>query len=176
MKIGVVSDTHRNTELLGRVVEWLSARQGVSALYHLGDEYEDMAAVGDTYLDVVQVPGIYHPGYRDGSLPAKVIETVLGLRILLLHSSEKDLGSDDLGSADVVLSGHTHRPELRVADGRLYMNPGHLKADVDKQAPATFGVLDVQDLRVSAAIHNMKFAVVERMELIRSETGLYRAS
>jgi len=176
VKIGVVSDTHRNTAMLSAVVEWLTTRQGISLLCHCGDDYGDLRALADSYLDVLQVPGIYDSGYRDGSIPAKVAETVQGLRLLLVHSREKDLTEAEESAADIVLHGHTHRHELVSRDGRLVMNPGHLKAEIDKQAPATFGCLDIQDRSVTAVIYNLKHAVVERMELMRAETGLYRAS
>jgi putative phosphoesterase len=176
VKIGIVSDTHRNTDLLADAVEWLGRRHGIATLYHLGDDYEDLGGLAESQLEIVQVPGIYHNGYRDGSIPPRAFETVLGLRILLLHSTEKDLTDEDRHSADVVLYGHTHRPEMHIDQGRLYMNPGHLKAAIDKQTPASFGLLDVQDKAVQASIFNLKHEVMEQMQLVRSENGLYRAT
>lgn len=176
MKIGVVSDTHRNTTLLGDVAEWLCRRQSVSMICHLGDEYEDVAGLAELYVDILQVPGIYHPGYRDGSIPAKAVETIQGLRVLLVHSVDKDLSENEAMAADIILHGHTHEAKLKADDGRLYMNPGHLKADMDKHFPASFGILDIQDRTVFAAIYNLKHEVVERMELAREENGLYKSS
>jgi putative phosphoesterase len=176
MKIGVVSDTHRNTELLTQVVEWLAHRQSISLLCHLGDEYEDVAALEDTFQEVLQVPGIYHPGYHDGTIPAKVVETVQGIRLLLLHALEKDLTENDKYSADIILHGHTHRHELRLEDGRLVMNPGHLKAPMDKHFEATFGLIDIQERSIRATVFNLKHEAVEQMELVREESGLYKYS
>ncbi len=176
MRIGVVSDTHRNTGLLIEVVGWMMREQRISMLYHLGDDYEDVGALADTFLEVVQVPGIYHPGYADGSIPAKVFETVQGVRVLLLHSMEKDLDEADRDSADIVLYGHTHKASIEVEDGKLFFNPGHLKNEMDKHEQASFGVLDIGEKKVHASIFNLEHDIVDRVELVRSENGLYRAS
>lgn len=174
MRIGVVSDTHRNKELLGTVVDWLQNRQKIASLYHLGDDYGDVLDLADRSFQIVQIPGIYHPGYRDGSLPPTVMESVLGLSILLSHSFEKDVTEEDKVRSDIILHGHTHRPELVLEDGLLVMNPGHLKAPLDKNVPPSVGVLDIHERTVTATIYNMNYEPIESMELIRSETGLYR--
>jgi putative phosphoesterase len=176
MKIGIVSDTHRNKEYLQTVVEWMANRQKIAALYHLGDEYDDVVDLGDFFLELVQVPGTYDIRYKNGTLPAKTTETILGLNILLIHSIEKDLTEDDISRSDIILHGHTHHEELRLDDGRLYMNPGHLKGPLDKNLPPTFGMITILDNEVTAAIYNMNFKTVQTLELIRSESGLYRVS
>ena len=47
MKIGVVSDTHRNMSFLEKVVEWMSQRQKISVFYHLGDDYNDVSGLSE---------------------------------------------------------------------------------------------------------------------------------
>lgn len=175
MKIGVVSDTHRNREHLEQAVEWLLSRHHIVTLFHLGDDYEDVVGLADFGIDILQVPGIYHQKYRDGTLQAKLIEHILGLRILLVHSFEKDVSSEDKTKADVILYGHTHRPEIKLTDGLLFMNPGHLKAHIDKQVKPSFGLIEIQDQTVSAKIFGMDFNEIEGVDLIRSESGLYRS-
>jgi putative phosphoesterase len=174
MKIGIVSDTHGNTGLLGTAVDWMVRKHKISMLYHLGDEYDDILELEDRYLEIVQVPGIYDGRYKDGSLPEKSFETVLGLTILLAHSYEKDVTRDDVQRSDIILYGHTHREELRLVDGKLFMNPGHLKGALDKNMPPTFGMLTIQDRNAAAAIYGLNFKLVRSMELMRSESGLYK--
>jgi len=174
MKIGVVSDTHRNKEYLLKAVNWLQKRNKIAMLFHLGDDYEDVMALTETYIEVVQVPGIYDERYKDGSLPAKTIETVQGLGILLVHSYEKDITREDTLRSNIILYGHTHRAELRLEDGLLYMNPGHLKGPLDKNIPPSFGLLDIQDRGVNATIFNLDFKPLHSMELLRSENRLYK--
>ncbi len=175
MKIGVVSDTHRNSKLLETAVDFLIEKQRIASLYHLGDDYDDVRVLEDKYLEIVQVPGTYDERYKNGSLPAKVTDTILGLSILLVHSSEKDLTDDDVVKSDIILHGHTHKEELYLEDGKLFMNPGHLKGPLDKNTPPTFGMLTILDREVIATIFDMNMKVVQSMELVRSESGLYKS-
>lgn len=175
MKIGVVSDTHRNKEYLSEVVTWLVSRHHITTLYHLGDDYEDVIDLGDMGIEVVQVPGIYHARYRKGSLPVKQRETVLGLQILLVHALEKDVTDEDRRVSDIILFGHTHRAQIILDDGLLLMNPGHLKSAMDKNAKPSFGLLDIQDRTVAAKIFGLDHKEIESMVLVRSESGLFRS-
>jgi uncharacterized protein len=175
MKIGIVSDTHRNKELLQNAVNWMVSRQKIAALYHLGDDYDDVADLGDLFLELIQVPGVYDERYKNGTLPAKISETVFGISILLIHSIDKDLTNDDLVKSDIILHGHTHKDELRLEDGKLFMNPGHLKGPLEKNMAPTFGLLTIVDREVNASIYNMDFKIEKSIDLLRSESGLYKA-
>ena len=176
MKIGIVSDTHRNRDYLGRAADWLIRKERIATLYHLGDDYEDVVDLGDRHIDLLQVPGIYYPRYRDGSLAPKSSQTVQGVRLLLLHCLEKDLSEEDKNSADIILHGHTHKAELKLEDGKLYMNPGHLKGEKDKTMPASFGMLDIQSPEIRATIFGMNFETMESIDMTLTENGLYRAT
>lgn len=175
MKIGVVSDTHRNRDLLDKVVTWMVQRQHISTLYHLGDDYTDVVAIGDQFTELVQIPGLYDERYKSGEAPATVFENILGLTLYLVHSVEKDATDDGISRSDIILHGHTHKHELHLDDGKLYFNPGHLKGMLDKNMAPTFGILEIEDRKVIASIYGLDFKVVQSMELIRSESGLYRA-
>ena len=175
MKIGIVSDTHRNRELLEKVASWLVQRQKISTLYHLGDDYSDVEGLGDQFSELLQVPGIYDERYLSGELSATILETILGITILLVHCLEKDATDEDISRSDIILHGHTHRQELRLDDGKLFFNPGHLKGPLDKNMPPTFGILNIHDRGITASIYGLDFKPVQSMEMIRSESGLYRA-
>ena len=175
MKIGVISDTHKNMELLNKVVEWMTQRQRIATLYHLGDDFDDVADLADQFSELVQIPGIYDERYRSGALPAKLFETLLGITLLLVHSIDKDATENDISRSDIILHGHTHRHELRLDDGKLFFNPGHLKGPMDKNMPPSFGVLNIHDRGISASIYDLDFKEVQALEMIRSESGLYRA-
>lgn len=176
MKIGIVSDTHGNMEILENVATWMARRQKVTTLYHLGDDFDDTAKLGDLFSEVVQVPGIYDERYKNGSLPAKQFEMVLGISLLLVHSFEKDVKKEDILRSDILVYGHTHKEELRLSDGRLFMNPGHLKGPLDKNMPPTFGMLTIMDRNITAAIYGTNFKPVRVMEIVRSESGLYKTA
>jgi putative phosphoesterase len=175
MKIGVVSDTHRNKEILHIVADWLISKQHITHLYHLGDDYEDVIDLYDERIEVVQIPGIYNKHYLNGSLKKTKIEHVMGLRILLVHSFDKDVNENEKTISDIILYGHTHKAELKLIDGLLLMNPGHLKSAIDKHEKASFGLIDIQDLYVSAKIFNLDFEEIRYVKLVRTESGLFKS-
>ena len=176
MKIGVVSDTHRNKSILNDVVEWLLSDQHIGSLYHLGDDYEDVSDLADRGVEIVQVPGIYHQRYYDGTLPKKQVENIMGLRIVLVHSLDKDITENDKTVTDIILFGHTHKPTIQLRDGLLLMNPGHMKSHIDKTVEPSFGLLDIQDQSVTATIFDLNFKEINRVKLMKSESGLFRTS
>jgi predicted phosphodiesterase len=94
---------------------------------------------------------------------------------LLVHSIDKDLTDDDLSKSDIILHGHTHKDELRLEDGKFFMNPGHLKGPMEKNTPASFGIISIADRDVTATIYDMSFKIIKSIELVRSESGLYKA-
>jgi putative phosphoesterase len=175
MKIGVASDTHRNKELLNNVATWLISEQHITQLYHLGDDYEDVIDLAHERIEVIQIPGIYHKHYLDGSLKKIQIQHVMGLRILLVHSFDKDVNDNERTISDIILYGHTHKAELKLNDGLLLMNPGHLKSAIDKHEKASFGLIEVQDLHVSAKISDLNFEEIMGVKLIRTESGLFKS-
>jgi len=174
MRIGIVSDTHRNVEYLTEAADWLIARHKIATLYHLGDDYDDVKALAEKFIDIVQVPGLYDERYTDKSVPKKVTENILGVRILLVHSVDKDVTPDDKMTSDVILCGHTHHAEITLEDGLLCVNPGHLEGPKDKNFSPSFGLLDIQDKNISVKIFGLDFKLVSGMELFRSESRLYK--
>lgn len=175
MKIGIVSDTHRNKENLDKVAVFLKTRQRIEVLYHLGDDYEDLIGLDDQHIDIVQIPGIYHQKYRDGSLKPKVIENHHGLRIMLIHSVDKDFTYEDRATCDIVLHGHTHHPEIKIDRGILFVNPGHLKSNLDKNVKPSFAVMDLKDDSLHVNIFDLDFKIIEDVEVLRSGSGLYKS-
>ncbi len=173
MKIGVVSDTHRNKETLDAVADWLIEKQHIAMLCHLGDDYEDVIDLADKGIEIVQVPGTYHEGYRSGKLPKKVFENIMGLQIMLVHT-EKDITEEDRTIADIILHGHTHNPEISLGDGHVLINPGHLKKSRDKNIDPSFALIDIQDKKIVAKIFDLSYNPIEEIELYRSEYGLYK--
>jgi putative phosphoesterase len=175
MKIGVVSDTHRNMQLLTNAVEWLVSHERIATLYHLGDDYDDLNGFRDGGFDILQVPGIYDHQFLDRSAPEKLTDSVLGLQLLLAHSRDKSVHGEDIMVHDIILFGHTHRPEMALTDGHLFLNPGHLKGAKDKTTDPTFGLLDIHEQNVTVSIYDLDFKVHQSMKLVRSESGLYKA-
>ncbi|HEX6051621.1 MAG TPA: metallophosphoesterase family protein [Gemmatimonadaceae bacterium] len=121
--IGLIADTHG---LVRPDVH--SALAGVELILHAGD------VGGDEVLDelalIAPVLAVYgntdSPG--DPRLTGTIRHTVGGVTIHVSHGHE--LGAPrpekliEEYSADVIVYGHTHRPLVARAEGRLVVNPG----------------------------------------------------
>jgi putative phosphoesterase len=121
--IGVISDTHG---LVRPDVH--SALAGVQLILHAGD-------VGDDeILDELELIAPVHAVYGNTDAPGRrrlvpsIDVSIGGLSIHVSHGHE--VGSPTPAkllaryAADVVVYGHTHRPLVAKAAGRLVLNPG----------------------------------------------------
>jgi putative phosphoesterase len=157
MLVGVVSDTHGNREgmlLLAKRLKFL----GVEILLHLGDDYQDLATLAQAGLEVLGVPGLYCPEYRNPDLPNRRVVELGGIKFLLTHTETRTAydSPDDLDpevacyEVDAVLYAHTHVPKLDKRQGVAWINPGHLRHRADRGHPPSFAVLHIspQELKV----------------------------
>jgi uncharacterized protein len=120
LTIGVISDTHGLLR-----TEAVEALTGVDHILHAGD-------VGDPrILDWLQelAPVTAIRGNVDVSgvcraLPATEVVELGGLLFYLVHSLQDiDIEPVAAGVA-VVVSGHSHRADMQLRNGVLYLNPG----------------------------------------------------
>jgi putative phosphoesterase len=121
--IGVISDTHG---LLRPDVH--DALAGVELILHAGD------VGGDEILDELALIAPVRAVYGNTDAPGQprlrdsIEVTIDDVSIHVSHGHE--LGSPvpakllERYAADVVVYGHTHRPLIAKADGRLVLNPG----------------------------------------------------
>jgi putative phosphoesterase len=151
MKIGVISDTHRNRRLMHAVAEKMTADLGATLLFHLGDDYADGEELSHAGYDVRYVPGLWCPEYNRSTISKRVSESCAGVAVVAVHAL-KDLRAPDL-SNDVILSGHTHKALVEQVGPVLYVNPGHLKGLKDRGERASFATLDLEPGIVTATIY-----------------------
>jgi putative phosphoesterase len=118
--VGVISDTHGLLR-----PEALEALKGSELILHAGD-------VGDPEIlrrleevaPVVAVRGNVDRGEVGRALPDTQVVELGGLLIYLLHDAETlDLNPEAAGIR-MVISGHSHLPEIREVRGVQYFNPG----------------------------------------------------
>ena len=166
MTLGVMSDTHRNVELMHKAADVMVEKLGVTRLYHLGDDYEDISALVKRGIEVVRIPGIYDREYADPAIPKRVRDTVSGVELIVAHA-EKTLPQNEIDAADVILVGHTHLYEIRDVGGAVLFNPGHLKGARDKGREPTFGTIQIGGNSVRLTIHDLNGEPVETRELKR---------
>ena len=120
VRIGIISDTHG----------WLSPSVGsvfrdVDVIIHAGD-MDDPEVLADLrkLAPVIAVRGnMDHGAWSEDLPPVELVE--LGRHVFyVIHDLHRlDLAPEAAG-IDVVVHGHTHRPDSRRRDGVLYLNPG----------------------------------------------------
>ena len=120
LTIGVISDTHGLLR-----PEAIKALIGVDHILHAGD-------VGDPLIldklrwiaPLTAIRGNVDVSGACRQLPASYVVELGGRYFYLVHSvDDLDLNPVAAGIA-VVVSGHTHRAEVRRRQGVLYLNPG----------------------------------------------------
>ena len=120
MKVGLISDTHGLVR-----AEALQALAGSDFIIHAGDIGDQ--AVIERLCEIAPVTAVR--GNNDtGAWAAQIPETNVldanGIRFFVLHSV-KDLDIDPaVAGFQAVVSGHSHRPEIHVREGVLFINPG----------------------------------------------------
>jgi putative phosphoesterase len=118
--LGLISDTHGLLR-----PEALSALQGSDAIVHGGDVGErtivdQLKAIAPTYT----VRGNVDTERWCESLPRTEVVQLRDISIYVLHNlRELDLNPKAAGY-QIVVSGHTHKPDAHWDDGVLYLNPG----------------------------------------------------
>lgn len=117
MKVGVIADTHGL--LRPEVVERL---RGCDAILHAGDVNRP------ELLDALRAIAPLHV-VRDNNdkewaegLPRSLTVELDGVRILMIHN-KRELPRE-LGDAQVIVFGHSHKYFEQTIDGRLWLNPG----------------------------------------------------
>jgi putative phosphoesterase len=170
MKIGVVSDSHGHVENLRRTIKAMRGA-GADLIVHLGDDYDDVAALADLGgVPIIQVPGVFSTYYHNPGIPNRLIEEWEDVKVLITHTPEahkNDLPRDlkpevvaATGEVRLVLAGHSHIPEVKEEGGVIWVNPGHLKDDDKKGYPPTYAILEVVGSEVLVRIIDL-FAAQE---------------
>ena len=136
--IGIISDTHDNLDAIRRAVEFFNSR-GVSLVLHAGDFIAPFVAreFGKLDSDLIGVFG-NNDGERKGlneKFSGIGIRTELmdfaeikykSKRICIYHGTFEEIVNALVKSKeyDVVVRGHTHKPEIKRENGVLIINPG----------------------------------------------------
>jgi len=147
MRIGLVSDTH---DLLRP--EALAFLRGCDHIIHAGDICEEsVLKTLSVIAPVTAVRGNNDKGSWASALAESELVQLGDAYIYIIH----DLGTLDIDPAaagvQVVVSGHSHKPEIETRDGVLFVNPGSAGPRRFK-LPISVGELTVIGSTVSARI------------------------
>ncbi len=117
IKIGVISDTHG---LLRPAV--LEVLKSCDYILHGGDV--NKPEILETLREIAPLYVVRGNNDKEWAkdLPAKLAFSIGGVNFFMVHN-KKDV-PDDLGDAQIVVFGHSHKYFLQRQNGRLWLNPG----------------------------------------------------
>ena len=154
-KILVLSDTHKNYDILKKV---LKMEKNYNTIFHLGDDYEDIESLKtEKEVSLFRVPGIYHPKYLSGVLPKTLIAEIDNISFTLVHSISDCLNP----KTNFVLFGHTHNFTFYKKDGVYFLNPGHLKSETDRGHIATYATVTINSSNIKLKIKSLFQDVIQ---------------
>lgn len=151
LRIGLISDTHGLLR-----AEALAFLEGCDRIIHAGDIGD--AAILDrlaALAPLFAVRGNNDRGPWAEALPETAVLQVGGVTICVIHDLAR-LGKDSAAPrADVVVSGHSHRPAVAERGGVLHINPG-------SAGPRRFSLpISVAELRVAGAAVTPRLVTLE---------------
>jgi uncharacterized protein len=118
--VGIISDTHGVLR-----PEALDALGGSELILHAGDVGSaDVLERLRGIAPLIVVRGNVDTGVWAGELPATAELEVYEYRIGMLHNIahlENEFAGHDL---DMIVYGHSHKPNQQTRDGAVYLNPG----------------------------------------------------
>jgi len=130
MKIGIMSDSHRDTRHTALFVEHLK-NEGAEYLIHAGDleHVENLQSLHGSGLHYVSVFGNNDSHLKEHAGAFNIYSephyfAIGELKIKLMHMPFY-LSPD---GADIIIYGHTHQVKLKYNQGLLVLNPGEICA------------------------------------------------
>jgi putative phosphoesterase len=140
IRIGLISDTHGLLRPEAR-----TALAGVDRIIHAGDicntqVLDQLAQIAP----VVAVRGNNDKGAWADSL--NEVETIEagGVKIRVLHDLHELDPEPEASGVQVVVTGHSHRPSIKMERGVLFVNPGSA-GPRRFRLPISLGFLDITD-------------------------------
>jgi putative phosphoesterase len=118
--VGVIADTHGLLR-----PEAIAALESVDLIVHAGDI--GAAAILDELGKIAPVLAVRGNNDREGwaaSVPEIVTTVIAGVRLCVVHELKTLQGDPAVRDAEVVISGHSHRPSVERIAGGLRLNPG----------------------------------------------------
>ncbi len=120
IEIGVIADTHKL--LRPEVAAYL---EGTELIIHAGDiGSPDIIATLEQIAPVLAIRGNIDRGSWAEAYPSTETVEVGSRRIYVLHNFHELRIDPSQAGFDVVISGHSHKPQIRREAGVLYINPG----------------------------------------------------
>lgn len=129
MKILIISDTHGRRDPLGSIIK---AEKPFDLLLHCGDVEGDEEIIAQA----AGCPAKFVAGNNDyfSDLPGETEFRIGRYKVWMTHGHHYYVSMNTvvlkqearLKEADIVLYGHTHRPDIDIASDLIVINPGSL--------------------------------------------------
>lgn len=159
MKVLIVSDTHRRNENYFRVVEMHSP----DMIIHCGDIEGSEYALSSA----VDCPVHMICGNNDffSDLPRELEIEIAGYNVLVTHGHHYyvSMGNERIKREaiargfDVVLYGHTHRPNVDIDEEVIAVNPGSLSYPRQEDHIPTYVIMEIdEDGKIDFTIARVK--------------------
>ncbi|MDD6884557.1 MAG: metallophosphoesterase family protein [Eubacteriales bacterium] len=146
IKIGIISDTHG---LLRPAV--LEELRSCDYILHGGDV--NKPEILDTLRSVAPLYVVRGNNDKEwaGDIPRHRTVTLGGVTFFMVHN-KKDVPSD-LGEAQVVVFGHSHKYDEQMQEGRLWLNPGSCgRRRFDQEITMAIMTIDGPDYQVQKLV------------------------
>jgi putative phosphoesterase len=153
MRIGVVSDTHRNKSSIEQLRDKIS---GLDMLIHLGDNVDDISIIEKYYTgNIISVKG--NCDFLK-SIPTERIEEICGKKLFLTHGHIYDVKNNLLRLRDkalqigatIVLYGHTHIGQIDFEEGIWYINPGSVS--LPRDGDRSFAIINIEEETIEVSL------------------------
>ena len=151
MTIGLISDTHGLLR-----PEAIEALQGVDHILHAGDVGKPhILPALEAIAPVTVVRGNIDKAAFAAEIPYQEVIELGGFFFYMIHILD-DLDIDPEGAGmDVVVYGHSHRPDIKQKNGVLYINPGSA-GPRRFSLPITVAKIEIKDHKLNAKIIDLE--------------------
>ena len=150
-RIGLISDTHGLVRPEARI-----ALAGVDRIIHAGDICTpDVLDELRRIAPVLAVRGNNDRGAWAAALSDRETVDIEGVRIHVVHDIAEldvDLRAEGI---KVVVTGHSHRPLMKMESGVLFVNPGSA-GPRRFTLPISLGFLEIEDGRTKARLQTLE--------------------
>jgi hypothetical protein len=149
MKIGIMADSHDNIPNIEKAIDIFNDSR-ISLMIHAGDfiapfSINSINRLKSSYIGVFGNNDGEKEGLRVVSNhrikePPYIIE-INNKRIFITH-----IFKNNAKDCDIIIFGHTHKPELKKEEGSIIINPGECGGWLTGRA--TISILDMDNMKV----------------------------
>ena len=151
IRIGLISDTHNLLRPEAR-----TALKGVDHIIHAGDICDaQVLAELEAIAPVTAVRGNNDRGSWAEGLQERVRVEFGGVRVYIVHDLQDLDVAPETAGIKVVVSGHSHRPLMKMENGVLYMNPGSA-GPRRFSLPISIGFLEIAEGRAKGRLQTLE--------------------